>query len=306
MKKVIQFVRRKNKSWSEQAIELVFIFLPIVFLVRTFIFGLYQVPTGSMETTLLVGERFFADKLTIWFKKPQRGEIISFNAPPAEFNYSKNPLVNFLQNYLWIPGGATPANWTKRVIAIPGDEIKGVMEDGHPVVYLKKAGETEFKKLDEPYVNQYPLVHVYNKSGSGSRGMLYSETYDPDCSYADQPFYKMTKEQVELGAIYAKMAGIPSVLYPNTPAYSYKDGRNLDIYHRKLGENEYWAMGDNRLGSHDSRAWGPVNYSYIHGKIVYRIFSMDSESDWMIIDLIKHPIDFWKRIRWERCLEFVK
>ena len=52
--------------------------LLIVFLVRTFVFGLYQVPTGSMETTMLVGgKRFFADKVSYLVRKPERGEISS-------------------------------------------------------------------------------------------------------------------------------------------------------------------------------------------------------------------------------------
>lgn len=306
MKRVISFVRKKNKTLFEQAIELIFIFLPLIFVIRTYLFGLYQVPTGSMETTLLVGERFFADKLTIWFKKPQRGEIISFNDP--NFKYSENSFVRLLQNYLWLPFNLTPSNWTKRVIAIPGDEIRGRIEDGKTVVYLKKNGEDEFKKLDEPYLNDNPLVYVYNAGGSSSRGVFYPVSYDLDCSNSDQPFYNVTQAQIDLGAKYAKLAGESSILYPGTPRVYHKGTpyeKNVDIYDVTLGENEYWVMGDNRLGSYDSRGWGKLNGSLIHGRITYRIFSMDSSDDWMILDLIKHPIDFWNRIRWTRCLEFV-
>ena len=122
--------------------------LLIVFIIRTVGFGLYQVPTGSMEPTMLVGERFFADKFTVLFRDIKRGDIISFNAPDASqcsmgFQYSDNKLVYLWQHYVY-----GPANWTKRVIGIPGDEVKGTIEDGHPVVYLKAKDEAEFKKLD--------------------------------------------------------------------------------------------------------------------------------------------------------------
>src|SRR5579871_1420774 len=86
--------------------------LLIVFLIRTFGFGLYQVPTGSMETTMLVGERFFADKLSYLFRKPERNEIIALNEPT--FKYSDNNIVRLYQEYVgWPIWPWGPVNFTK-------------------------------------------------------------------------------------------------------------------------------------------------------------------------------------------------
>ena len=74
----------------------------------------------------------------------------------------------------------------------------------------------------------------------------------------------------------------------------------MDEFDVTLGENQFWMMGDNRLGSYDSRGFGPVESKMIHGKILFRIWSIDSNEGWWIFDLIKHPIDFWKRVRWSR------
>jgi signal peptidase I len=303
MKKFIAWVRKPNKTFNEQIIEILFVVIPIAFIIRTFGYGLYQVPTGSMETTLLVGERFVADKFTIWFSDPKRGDIISFNNP--EFKYSDNKFIKMIQKYVWLPGGNAPENWTKRVIGIPGDHVKGLIEDGKPVIYIKKKGESEFQKLDEPYVNKYPLVFTYHPDSD--RKLTY-ESYNPACSYVGQPFYRMTDAQVRLGARYAVQYGLPATLYPNTPLIIDQGTiheRQGDVYDVELGDNEYWVLGDNRLGSRDSRFWGKLDGSQIHGKIIYRIWSMDTIESWWILDLIKNPISFWDKVRWARCFEFV-
>ncbi len=77
----------QQSGFFAQVKQIAFILL-VVFLIRTFFFGLYQVPTGSMETTMLVGERFFADKFTYLFSKPKQGHVISLNSPLYE--YSEN------------------------------------------------------------------------------------------------------------------------------------------------------------------------------------------------------------------------
>ena len=202
----------QKKSFFTHVREFAFLLL-IIFLIRTFGFGLYQVPTGSAETTMLVGEGFFADKLTYWLRKPRRGEIISLN--DVTFKYSSNPFKRLFQFYVW-----GPTNVTKRLIAVPGDTIQGVIEDGKTAVYLNG------KKLDEPYLNKYPLIAVYESdpqqlykkyekeglkyvlSGQATIQDLQNfaeqqakhsarwKTYDPSKPFDQQPFYTIKENLV--------------------------------------------------------------------------------------------------------------
>jgi signal peptidase I len=273
------------KSYSAQGVlrqvREITVLIVLAVAIRTFIFGLYQVPTGSMETTMLVGERFFADKLTPFFRPITRGEIISFNDPA--FVYSTNPVVKLFQQYLW-----GPANWTKRVIGIPGDHVQGVIEDGKPVVYLNG------QKLDEPYLNKYPLV----PSEDGS-----FRSWDPKKPFNEQPFYRFDPDRMKQLQWRYERAGQLSRLDPATPLPEYCGGS--DTFDVKLGPNQYWVMGDNRLGSDDSRRWGILDGSLIYGRILWRILSIDSNESWLLLDILKNPIDFWTRVRWSRCLELV-
>lgn len=288
IRKLIRWYKRPNKGFIADTLESLIVIIPVVFLIKTCIFGLYQVPTCSMENTMLVGERFFADKLTPFFRSPQRGEIIAFNCPTYQF--SKNPIVNWYERYvnLWI------VSWTKRVIGIPGDHIEGKIEDGRAVIY--RNGE----KLDEPYVNQYPIVGLCKpeliENNNFEKGMV-RRTFDPQYKFNDprQPFYRINPVDVAR----AKAYGIQSVHYPT-------EYDERDVFDVHLKDNEYWAMGDNRRGSYDSRMWGVLPGHLIHGRILFRLWSSDSDESWWIVDLIKHPIDFWKRMRWSRCLNVLR
>jgi signal peptidase I len=283
--------------------------LVVVFLIRTFIFGLYQVPSGSAEPTLLIGERVFADKLTYLFSDPTYGDLIAANQP--NYAYATNPLMLWFQEYVW-----GPQNWTKRIIGVPGDTIEGRIEDGHPVIY--RNGE----KLHEPYLNPYPLIAVWKVDPSGlmqhmtGRDMdeIYKEittySYDPTKSYQDQPFYNLDRIK-----IVRDMDGNPLLQWPGTAIYP-KSGATYtlqerswdhsDVFKVTLADDEYWCMGDNRLGSSDSRYFGPFKRRLIHAKIRFCIWSHESDASWAIVELIMHPIRFFKQIRWNRCLKWVQ
>lgn len=282
MQKIRNFIKwwnRPNKSALADWIQTLIVFIPIAFVIRTWGYGLYQVPSGSMETTMLVGEGYFADKFSYVFSDPKRGDIVSFDEPT--YTYSEG-LKGWFEHYVY-----GPQNWTKRVIGVPGDHIQGKVEEGKTVVYRNG------QKLDEPYVNKYPLVPV-NMALSASGW----KSYDKNYTYYNQPFYRMSGHIVKAAQKMWQEHGFPTEQKPGMPLDHVFKGS--DVYDVHLGPQEYWVMGDNRLGSYDSRGWGPVKRDYIHGKIVFRIFSFDIKSSSIIWDFITNPFDFVTRIRWSR------
>ena len=262
----------------------IFLMLLMVFIVRTYVFGLYWVPTGSMEPTILVGEGYFADKLTLHFRPLKRGDIISFNAP---FHYSENPFVKLFQKYIY-----GPENWTKRVIGLPGERIQGKIIDGKTAIFIN--GE----KLDEPYVNRYPIVKIKESAWQLSfpvitwdenQKIIFKKSisyphrvFHPDFLIKDehQPFYNLSEEKL------LPNDTNPEIFYPFTK-YPYSSAS--DTFDITLGNDEYWGMGDNRLGSFDSRGFGAIKKEQIHGKIVLRLFSFNSPNS-LLYDLIIVPI----------------
>lgn len=81
------------------------------------------IPSASMETTIMTGDRIFGNRLAYKSAEPARGDIVIFKFPDDE-------------KQLFI----------KRLIGMPGDELE--VKDG--VVYIN--GEA----LDEPYLAAIP------------------------------------------------------------------------------------------------------------------------------------------------------
>lgn len=310
-KKVFKQLHEITKPVWRQWVEAVVVALTLAIIFRNFIFGLYHVPTGSAEKTILVGDRIWGNKMAYLFgAKPQRGDSVIFDNP--EFNYGQTSGLRYWwQRYVGFPVPllglqAGPDNWVKRVIAVPGDTIEGRIEEGKTVIY--RNGE----KLVEPYVNTYPLIRVKKSVGfydgenfgpfpvpSFLRYMQKTVryTFDPSKPLDKQPFYNLTEDEVVRNWETQEFL----LDYPFTPCYDY-DHHCADVFGPyTLPEGRYWVMGDSRKNSRDSRYWTFLDEKLIHGRASFIIYSVDSEEATWIFDLIKHPIDFWtKHVRWSR------
>lgn len=94
--------------------------------VNSFLIVNAEVPTGSMENTIMAGDRILALRTSYWFDEPEAGDI-------AVFRYPDDPSGNTL--------------YVKRIIGAEGDVVE--VEDG--VVYVN--GEA----LAEDYIAETTL-----------------------------------------------------------------------------------------------------------------------------------------------------
>jgi signal peptidase I len=100
--------------------------------VRTFVAEPRFIPSSSMEPTLQIDDRLIIEKVSYYFRKPVRGEIVIFNPPPSPV----------------IPD--TSKVYIKRVIGLPGDRIS--IQSGK--VYVNS------KALIEPYIAEPPAYNL--------------------------------------------------------------------------------------------------------------------------------------------------
>ncbi len=119
-------MKNKKRLLREYA-EAIVTALILALVIRAYVIQAFKIPSGSMLSTLLIGDHIlvnkfiygtkipFSNRRVIVFKKPERGDIIVFK-------YPENPEKDFI----------------KRVVAIGGD----VIEERNKTVYVNgKAGK---------------------------------------------------------------------------------------------------------------------------------------------------------------------
>ena len=124
------FIMKKHKILKEilSFSRTILTGLIIGFAVSNYIVANAEVPTGSMETTVMAGDRIIINRLSYVSESPQRGDIISFYFPDDESEL-----------------------FLKRIIALPNEEIEG--KDG--IIYIN----------GEPLTNDYTPIVSYDDFG---------------------------------------------------------------------------------------------------------------------------------------------
>ncbi|MEV6595240.1 signal peptidase I [Actinoplanes sp. NPDC051346] len=145
-------IRRKEMPlWQELPLLLVVAFCLAV-LIRTFLVQAFFIPSGSMENTLLVGDRVLVNKVVYDMRDPVRGEVVVFRGTDSWApEQPSEPISNTFGAKLGrtigdLVGVSRPGekDFIKRVIGLPGDKVACCDDKGRITVN----GEP----IDEPYL----------------------------------------------------------------------------------------------------------------------------------------------------------
>jgi signal peptidase I len=223
----------------------------------TFVVQAFEIPSSSMEETLLIGDHVFVNRIQFAPKSAWVGPLLPYRGVHFQ------DIVVFLH-----PDPPQAGTYVvKRIIGLPGDRIH--LRNG--VVYRNGVA------LDEPYIlhdrdnpaddyrNNFPAV-----SPSEGEGLSADWTVD----------------------LQSHIQGGDLVVPP---------GR-------------YFAMGDHRGVSLDSRYWGFIPRENIIGRPMFIYWSFETpedqyrRTDWgdRLLFLGKVVLHFFDETRWRRTLQVVK
>lgn len=221
----------------------------------TFVVQAFEIPSSSMENTLLIGDHVFVNRIQFsprssWigpllpYREIRRGDIFVFLSP------------------------VTPGLYVvKRVMGIPGDRIH--LRDG--VVY--RNGEK---------LNEQQAIHST------------TDGYNP---YRDN------------------FPAVPPSEFNNVyPDWALTLPQHIQGDDVVVPPDSYFAMGDNRDVSLDSRFWGFVPKENVIGRPMFIYWSFETPSDQYLrtdvadrVGFLAHiVIHFFDQTRWRRTLKAVR
>ena len=116
----------------------------LALLIKTLLVQAFFIPSGSMEPTLMPGDRVIVVKVPYYFHDPQRGDVIVFEDPDPSKQPDRGLVGGFFHWLVQGLGAAPPDNedFIKRVIGLPGETVWAKGGD----VYV------DGTKIDEPYL----------------------------------------------------------------------------------------------------------------------------------------------------------
>ena len=232
-----------------------------------------RVPTGSMEDTILAGDFLLINKFLYGpatpryipltgielpfyrfpsFREPRKNDIIVFKYPGHRDQIVPDELVHYVKRCVAGPGDTLQI--IDKVIFINGEEF--------PIpTYVNYDNSLVPKGAEDPYI--FPRASGWN-----------SDNYGPIIIPKKGDVINLTKENlIQWETFINREHGedVVSVMGNNITI----NGETTSQYEVK--ENYYFAMGDNRDNSLDSRYWGFVPREHITGTPIIIYWSWNSD-----------------------------
>ncbi|MCR5703762.1 MAG: signal peptidase I [Eubacterium sp.] len=239
LKKMKKQQEKEEFSWKKEIIswiKIIVFAIAMALFINEFIIINANVPSGSMENTIIPGDRMVGLRVSYWFNSPKRGDIVIFNNP--EYVEGDSP--------------EDSKFYVKRAIGLPGEKVK--IKDAK--VYINDSKEP----LEEGY-----LKEEWYKNAGYDTGMDYNN---------GELFFYVPKKGDKVTVKDGVKTLNGNVIVLKNTYMKCSDGTDINkkIKTDVTGEQTledgtyvvkkdcYFMMGDNRNDSWDCRYWPGTNY----------------------------------------------
>lgn len=257
----------KQPGWVETGAS-VFPVLLLVFVVRSFIYEPFQIPSGSMMPTLLIGDFILVEKFAYGIKdpitqttliptgQPKRGDI-------AVFKYPREPRLDYIKRVIGLPGDRVTYDPVNKRVTVQPSCNNGQPCDSALAVTYSDAQPSDF-------------VQMFSRSGMGEASNGFFQI--PLTDNVPQGGIRLSERKETLGDVTHRILTVPGA-QDQVGGYYQQAGQQLAEWVVPAGH--YFMMGDNRDNSADSRYWGFVPERNLVGKATVIWMSFEKqEGEW--------------------------
>lgn len=149
--------RRRRRGFVKETLVVFVGALVLSFLLKTFLVQPFLIPSGSMEATLVNGDRVLVNKLVPGPFDLSRGDVVVFEDPGGWQAEStppdRSPVASAAQTALAFIGVVPPENGSfliKRIVGLPGDTVECCDAQGRLLVNGEPIDETYVYPGDNP------------------------------------------------------------------------------------------------------------------------------------------------------------
>lgn len=277
----------------------------IALLLRGFVVEAFKIPSASMIPTMQIGDFIFVNKLVYGVRVPytrtklfdvrgpKRGEVVVFMNPcTPERDFIKRAVaiagdtVEVRCSVLYVNGQPVSDTYVDEPCMYwDQDETTGVWSKvDNCSHYRERLGDQSFStyhSVDRPQGPPHADIHDFPAAPDDELGQLRNRTQLFSCS----PDRRGPDEK----------ARAQGRLESSLPAGQAPAGECAPRLHWVVPPGHFFAMGDNRSNSNDSRAWGPVPLENLKGKAMFIWLSKGPDARWL------PPFG----LRWKRMGNFV-
>lgn len=256
----------KQPGWVETTAS-VFPVLFVVFVVRSFIYEPFQIPSGSMMPTLLIGDFILVEKYAYGIKDPiTQTTLIETGHPKrgdiAVFKYPKDPSLDYIKRVVGLPGDRVVYDPLSKTVSIQPACAGGTPCDKALAVTYSDVQPSDFIQTFSGFSGNEVGNGFYQvPQGESMQGGLRLATRNETLGDVTHRILLVTQAQSQPGSYYQQ---------PGQPQSSWV-----------VPQGMYFMMGDNRDNSADSRYWGFVPERNLVGKATAIWMSFDKqEGEW--------------------------
>lgn len=155
-------------------IVMIVVVLGCAFLLRNYVCEPFEVPSASMEDTIMTGDYIFAEKVSYHFNDPQQGDIAVFSDPQIPSRTlvkrviaTEGQTVNLIDGKVYVDGVALNEPYTNGQPSYPLSSV-GSVDISYPYTvpegYVWMMGDNRTNSLDSRYFGPIDVDTVYGKA----------------------------------------------------------------------------------------------------------------------------------------------